>query len=228
MKTLWLLTLLCFSPLLASGSETAYAALRVVGSERGQPVLSRVLEVRGKEGIPQPQVWKILLDDPAARGGVRELEVSGGRIISERTPVRDYSGVSDEVVMDFQRLNLDSEGAFTVANQEAVRARVGFDRIDYLLSADETRRPVWTVRLVDASGSNVGSIFIAADSGEILRTAGLAETTSGGERDSGSRRSSGIHAFPEKVERHFRRAGGKLEEFFTGKRTIDRKYRNEE
>ena len=73
-------------------AETAYTALRVIGKRDGQSILNRVLEVRGRGGAPQPAVWKIILDDTQARGGVREVEVQGGRIIGERTPTGRAAG----------------------------------------------------------------------------------------------------------------------------------------
>ena len=79
-------------PLAASGRETAYQALRTVGAERSQALLNSVIEVKGRNGAPQPTAWTILLNDPMARGGVREIEVSKGHIIAERTPVKVYSG----------------------------------------------------------------------------------------------------------------------------------------
>ncbi|MBV8279245.1 MAG: hypothetical protein JO170_28825, partial [Verrucomicrobia bacterium] len=53
---------------------TAYAALRTVGSSRGEKVLSQVLAISGEGLGAQPNRWKVWIDDPAARGGVRELE----------------------------------------------------------------------------------------------------------------------------------------------------------
>src|SRR2546425_5296953 len=122
MKTASLIALLFSLPVSAClAGESAYQALRVVGNERGQDVLNHVIEVQGRNGAPQPSVWKIVFDEPSARGGVREVEVAKGKIVSERTPVRTYSGTSEGAVMDFHKLNLDSEGAFTVAEKEAAK-----------------------------------------------------------------------------------------------------------
>ncbi|MDP9291921.1 MAG: hypothetical protein M3O82_06120, partial [Verrucomicrobiota bacterium] len=157
--------------IVALGRESAYQALRTLGKERGQSLLNRVVEVTGLQGTSQPDVWKIVIDDPAARGGIRELEVSKGHVISERAPVR---GAARGAVMNFQKLNLDSEGAFTIANQEASRARVGFDTVDYVLRRDEqTQTPVWQILLKSGEGQSVGRIGIAADSGVVTRREGF-------------------------------------------------------
>ena len=119
----------------------------------------------GRDGAPQPAVWKIVVDDPHARGGVREVEVQRGKIVGERTPTSH--GASNP--MNFNQLNLDSEGAFTIANQEAQKANVPFDHIDYLLKAGSGGGvPVWELDLSDGKNSRVGSVEIAADSGTVL------------------------------------------------------------
>jgi len=113
MKALWIITVLLLAQGFCYGRDSAYKALRIAGGG-DQSVLNHVIEVRGVKGDPQPPVWKIVVDDPNARGGVRELEVSGGKIVSEHAPVRNYAGSSAGTAMDFKRLNLDSEGAFTM------------------------------------------------------------------------------------------------------------------
>jgi hypothetical protein len=151
--------------LAAEQAATAYTALRVVGKQKGQPVLNRVLELRGRNGMPQPAVWKIILAESDARGGVREIEVQRGKIISERTASRGTHGEA----MDFSRLNLDSEGVFTIINKETERQGLPFDRVDYALrSGSGGGTPVWTADVYDGARGRVATMQIAADSGVIL------------------------------------------------------------
>ena len=163
--------------LAAEQPATAYTALRVVGKQKGQPVLNRVLELRGRNGMPQPAVWKIILAESDARGGVREIEVQRGKIISERTPTS--RGTHGEP-MDFSRLNLDSEGVFTIINKEAEQQGLPFDRIDYALrSGGGGGAPVWTANVYDGARGHVATMQIAADTGVILgQTKGNAPITS--------------------------------------------------
>lgn len=221
----------------AQAADTAYSALRVVGKREGQETLNRVLELRGLRGAPDPQVWKIVLDEPRARGGVRELEVQKGKIIGERTPTAGNLGRP----MNFNQLNLDSEGAFTVANQEAQKANVPFDRVDYTLkSGTNGGAPVWELELFDSRAGRVGMITIAADSGTVLnreldrgrlagnndrdylegdpgsrRPSDQVEREYERERSSGS--SGGLPGFLNRVGRHFEKRGRQIENFFTGK-----------
>lgn len=172
MKTGTLLALTLCAPLSCFAADSAYKALRVVGTERGQDVLNHVIEVQGRGGTPQPTLWKVVLDDAAARGGVRELEVTKGKIASEHTPVRTYSGSSADAVMDFHKLNLDSEGAFTVVEKEASKAHLSFDSVDYTLRSGDTANtaPIWIVQLLDVDHHAVGTMNIAADTGAIVKS----------------------------------------------------------
>lgn len=228
------------APVAAHAADTAYTALRVVGKQNGAQTLDRIVELRGRSGSPHPDVWKIVIDDPKARGGVREVEVQRGRIIAERLPTGRPLGRA----MNFNQLNLDSEGAFTVANQEAQKAGVPFVRVDYVLkSGTGSGAPVWQLQLLDAGGASVGSLQIAADNGAILREEGLAPRTKPSAREQdrpyvegpverdvapydepGYERNgdSGLPGFLKRVGRHFERRGRQLENFFTGRGGSDR------
>jgi len=220
----------------AQAADTAYSALRAIGKRDGQEVLNHVLELRGRDGMPSPQVWKIVIDDPRARGGIRELEVQKGKIVGESTPTSRGAGNP----MNFNQLNLDSEGAFTIANQEAQKANVPFDRVNFLLKAGTGGgAPVWELELFDGRNGRSGSLTIAADSGTVLhrqldRPHGPAVDDHAYLDDRNNpqppRRPSdeaddhnpdhgpgGLPGFLNRVGRHFEKRGRQIENFFTGK-----------
>jgi hypothetical protein len=163
----------------AQERPTAYQALRTVGTQLNRDFVNRVISVSGTNGDPQPETWRILLDDPKARGGVRELEVSNGKIISERTPLRSAVEQSLGPTIDTAKLNLDSSGAFTVARQTAEKSHVTFATADYTLRVDERGNPIWIVALQRQGGEAAGTIHIGANHGTITRTDGF---FSGGDR----------------------------------------------
>jgi hypothetical protein len=240
---------------IASAQESAYQALRHLAAEHGDGIYKQISSVEGREGAPHPEAWRVVVDDPLARGGVREFQVTKGRVASERAPVR-FPGSEAGSPIDFAKLNLDSTGAFTLAEEEAVRAKVGFDAADYNLGPDTSGKPVWTLRLVDGRGAVVGTISIGASDGRVLRK----EFPYSSERDArrpthddddryvgepdpadtedddryyrGALKEPGLkgklNRFGDRVKRHLYRAGGATEEFFTGNRTIDRDYRDTE
>ena len=151
----------------AKAEDTAYKALRAVGAQRGEKALNQVVAISGQSGRPQPVDWRISLNDPAGRGGVRELDIVSGKISSERTPARpDAAGMAP---VDLTKLNVDSDGAFHTAEQEASRNQVGFDSVNYRLALDaDSGKPVWTLELFDYEQRPVGRVRIAAGDANVL------------------------------------------------------------
>jgi len=153
----------------ASGA-TAYEALGVIKKQKGDAVLKQLVEVHGETGHSQPQSWTIIMTDPAARGGIREFVVTNGEIASERTPINGYPvGTGAFPVINFSRLNVDSDEVFKFSNKQAVDAKVGFNSIDYTLRTnDADGSPMWVVHLFDYMGAPVGSLRISAETGKAL------------------------------------------------------------
>ena len=154
---------------------TAYAALRTVGSSRGEKALSQILAVSGEGTDTQPTHWKIYMDDPAARGGVRELEISGNQITAERTPVKsEWAGAKD---MNLAQLNVDSDGALKTATQEAKVKGIEYAKVQFQLSVDrETGKPGWAIQMSDATDQRLGGVRINADSGTLVSSSWGHET----------------------------------------------------
>jgi hypothetical protein len=164
--------LLAAAPALAQENATAYEALRTVGQRLNRDYMNHIISVTGVEGAPQPATWKILIDDSRARGGVREVEVSNGRIVSERAPTRAVVGSSEGATINTARLNLDSSGAFAVASHTADKSNTRFVTASYTLRTDERGNPTWVVTLMSASRP-VGTIHIGANKGNVTRTEGM-------------------------------------------------------
>jgi hypothetical protein len=158
-----LLTLLSLA---TSGfAETAYSALRIVSARRGEEIFQRVIEMRG-DGKPEPTTWKIVLADPRARAGVREIEVRKGHITSDSAPKKPRSA---NTPMDLSLLNLDSEGVLAVVDQQQTEATADPQQISYTLSnGKESGTPVWVVKFSPPSKATPTSLEIAADTGEII------------------------------------------------------------
>ena len=161
------------TPLFAQQQETAYEAMRTVGHQLNREFVDHVISITGTNGNPQPATWKILIDDQHARGGVREVEVTNGRISSERTPLRSSVEGSLGAVIDTGKLNLDSSGAYTLAHQTAANSHISFTTADYALHVDDHGNPIWEVALRREDGGPAGRIFIGANHGTVTRTEGL-------------------------------------------------------
>jgi hypothetical protein len=167
--------LLFVTPALALAEEqaTAYEALRVVGTQFGRGALKHLVSITGVEGNPQPEKWKIMLEDPSAPGRVREVEVADGRIASEGTPSRSITGSTEGATINTARLNLDSNGAYAVAGHTAEKSHTRFAIASYTLRTDERGEPIWIVTLANKSSRPVGTIYIGASGGTVRRTEGM-------------------------------------------------------
>ncbi len=213
--------LLLVAPVLAQEHATAYEALRVVGTQLNRDFVSHVISVTGVDGDPQPETWKILLDDPRARGGVREVEVRNGRIDSERTPVRSVVGSSEGATINTARLNLDSSGAYAVASHTADKSNTRFATVRYTLRTDERGDPTWIVTLQNKSSRAVGTIYIGANRGNVTRTegmfAGAAMDDVETDRDAGRDREDDggiINTAKARIKQSFRRAQDEARDTF--------------
>ncbi len=158
---------------LAEEQATAYEALRVVGTQFGRGALNHVVSITGVEGNPQPEKWKIMLEDPSAAGRVRKVEVANGRIASEGTPSRSIAGSTEGATINTARLNLDSSGAYAVASHTAEKSHTRFSSASYTLRTDERGEPVWIITLTNRSSHPVGTIYIGASRGAVRRTEGM-------------------------------------------------------
>ena len=162
----FLLTLLTLG---SSGyGETVYSALRVIGTKRGEKVLERVLEVRGV-GKREPTTWTIVVADPQTKAGSREIEVRKGRVTKDSPSEKAFHATTP---MDLTRLNLDSDGALAVIDQQVPPA-IGIQKVSYALAnGRESGAPVWVVEFLSADNAVASSMEISADTGEIIARSG--------------------------------------------------------
>jgi len=121
----WVGLLLFTAPALAEENTTAYEALRVVGREVGRDAVHQIVSITGTRGDPQPEKWKIVVEDPQG-GGVRELQVADGKVDSDDEADRDVAGSTEGATIDVSRLNLDSSGAYAVASHTAEPSHTTF------------------------------------------------------------------------------------------------------
>ncbi|HTL79624.1 MAG TPA: hypothetical protein VL136_09475 [Candidatus Babeliales bacterium] len=172
MWRVWVGLLLLATPVWAEENVTAYEALRVVGSELGRDALHQIVSIRGTKGDPQPEKWRIVVQDPQG-GGEREVQVAEGKIDSDGGADRDLAGSAEGAMIDVSQLNLDSSGAYAVASHTAEASHTSFATADYTLRTDERGEPMWIVTLRNRSSRPVGTIYIGATRGTVMRTEGM-------------------------------------------------------
>jgi hypothetical protein len=168
-----LASLLLATSVWAQENPSAYDALKVVGTQLNRDMVSRVVSVTGVDGDPQPAAWTILVADRAAPGGVREIIVKDNRVASQRIPNRSVAGSPEGHTINTAKLNLDSTGAYAVANHTADTSHVTFSFVSYTLRTDDRGNPTWIVTLEDRSRKPLGTIHIKANDGRISRVEGM-------------------------------------------------------
>jgi hypothetical protein len=172
MWRVWVGFLLLATPVWAEENASAYEALRVLGSEFGRDALQQIVLIRGTKGHPQPEKWKVVVEDPQA-GGVHELQIADGKIDSDDEADRDIAGSAEGATIDVSRLNLDSSGAYAVASHTAEASHTSFATADYTLRTDDRGEPMWIVTLRNRSSRPVGTIYIGGTGGTVMRTEGM-------------------------------------------------------
>ena len=151
----------------APDNATAYTALHVMSKALGREALDRVVEVAGRDGAPQPRLWKIVLKEDT---GSREVDVEDGKITAQRPLTRPPAYATPIHLSD---LNLDSSGAFDASDGQARKVKLRFDSLNYVLRVNEaTGKPVWHIELINKEGTGVGTIRVAAHDGTVLSTDG--------------------------------------------------------
>lgn len=203
MWRLFVAVLLLATPVCAQENATAYEALRVVGTQYGRGALDHIVSITGVKGDPQPEKWKIMLEDPDGRG-VRELQVADGKIDSDDMPDRSIAGSPEDAMINVSRLNLDSSGAFAVASHTAEASHTAFTTADYTLRTDERGEPIWIVTLLNRSSHPVGTIYIGATRGIVKRTEGMfaGATMEDVENDSDAEEGTGVFSDVKKSIKH--------------------------
>lgn len=166
-QVLFFSLLVLAAPTPVCAQATGKAAMRLVARERGADYLSRMLHLYGENGVPQPQVWRVVARD--RQNAVREFFVTKGAIVAEGViPPAKANGISG-TALPMARLAIDSDAAFIKAEQAARAAKVGFDRLHYQLRCLElSTNAAWFITLLDAQGMKVGEVSVGASTGTVL------------------------------------------------------------
>jgi hypothetical protein len=210
----------------AGNAGSALAAMQTISVH---PVAQSAafVELRGERGEPVPAEWIVLLADPSARGGVRELTVANGQITGERTPLGGFSDIASRPALDRAKVLVDAGSVFEIAQREAVQCELGFHWIDYSLATNpQTLQPEWTARLYDSTGSIAGTLRLSAVGGEVIEPLVPPEGASANE-DS-EKRVGGLvgkvvdftESTAKKVQNTTLRTVGDVQEFLVGERTV--------
>lgn len=168
-----LLTVIAFSSprgASASDGEEGIEVLKNFLRTASLPQGESILGVAGFFGQPLPPQWLVLTGDPAKPGPLRESVCARGKILAERkfSPLPGQDLPTHLIAVD--SVKVGSGRAFKIAESRAGERRVRFDSAHFQLRVrDSGLEPVWMLHLLNRGQVTVGTIYLSAVDGRILR-----------------------------------------------------------
>lgn len=153
-----------------AAGEEAREAFDAFLKERSGGKVEHVLGMVGFFGEPLPPQWLILFSTDLSRDVLHESVVSKGQIRAERTFRRLPNQDLPTIPIQRQELKIDSGRAFELAEEVAKKAKVSFENAHFQLRCrDAGKEPVWMIQFLGRAQVSLGSVYLSARSGEILR-----------------------------------------------------------
>lgn len=154
----------------AAENVTALGALKLLPKEQQ----NHVARIEARDGNPAPERWYLLVHDPTAEQGVREIVVASGAIVTTRTLSQFVDQLTaDEVLGD--TLKFDSDRAAKLAQQFAQANKATLGSVNYELRKDGAESvPLWRLTCFDNEGLILGSLTLTATKGAVISHQGFA------------------------------------------------------
>jgi hypothetical protein len=190
--------------LFARADLDAFHQVKLIIDEKNR---ARVYSMHGNGTIKEINRWVFYFYDPESPSKAKcVIMKENGKI--DRVAPAEGKARDEGWSFDPTKCKVAVETAVKTAAEYAEKNQVEFDSINVVLRRLEmSKAPVWRVELVQ-KGKSRGFIYTDAENGTLTEYAAKAKEDS---KDLG-----------QEVEDTFRGIGADLEEFFTGKRTVDK------
>jgi hypothetical protein len=224
----------------------ALSALKLVPQDKA----ANVARIVGRDGTPAPERWYFVTYDAAEQNGLREYVVAKGELVAARPISQFASQVTAADVIGVEGVKVDSKRAGEIAADYARANNAALSTLNYeLLREGAEAAPVWKVTCIDGAGKQLGVVTMTASHGAVILHDGFpiepkpvvvekkiekldtyaeekvaptakpsqpadeeTKKTAQRKRRSGEEEGGPKHAF--------KKIGGKLQKFFTGRDTI--------
>jgi hypothetical protein len=155
----------------AASAVSALTALRVLLPEQAQ----NVALITGREGMPEPDRWHVIVFDPTSETGLREYVIAGGRRVASRTVSQFIERLSLGDVMATGAIKVDSDRLVKTALQYGAANNKTIAAMHFDLRKGPTDgTPLWTIICTDLTGGEMGRLLVSASRGEVLSHPGFA------------------------------------------------------
>jgi hypothetical protein len=153
-------------------AASAFDAVRLLTPEQ----LQNLAVVAGRDGSPEPERWHVLVHDPKAESGLREVVVTDGKKTADRTLSQFAEALAATDVLGPDSVKVDSAQVGKIALQFGLANQLNVSALHYdLRKSGPEAAPLWTVTCLDANGSELGKIVVSASSGTVIMHPGFAE-----------------------------------------------------
>jgi hypothetical protein len=169
-------TIACGDPVVPEGTAALAAFLRQVPLGTGE----RVVGMTGFHAGPRPMNWLILVGPASAEGTYRELVFDGAAVLGRRAlsplPGQEFP----HLPIDPERLCVPSDEACRIGMEQArLRGAAVLSAHIQLRIREEGNEPVWMLKLLGPARAEAGTVYVSAQTGEIVRQSWTGDHGSG-------------------------------------------------
>ncbi len=220
MKRIILLLIVLVCANVSFGAEkasqySALKALKIAANTVPQNVRNQLVRIVGEEGRLHPVTWNVVFYDDSADMDMRVITITRGEILTNEQPWAMLEQVNLSTCMNLRDVKLDSKDVINTIHKLCYENKIPVyimdARLEKLQQGNVT--PLWECVLKNARNNTIGTIWVSAKTGKILKTEDLELTPESKLRAEKS--------FGQGFVDTFLGLGGNMEEFFTGERTVD-------
>lgn len=148
----------------SAGGPTVYQALDTFARTQGAKASEHIVMIEGTEGSPQPTQWIFHLAP-----GTTPTPVWGVGL-NQAAPVEPVQPATRPGrPLKLTTLNLNSDGAFRIAERLARANKFSFDSIDYQLAFHrDAGMDVWRLALWNHKSQRMGTVSLSAVDGSVV------------------------------------------------------------
>ncbi len=173
----------CGDPAVPEGTAALAEFLRKVPLEDGE----RVVGMTGFHAGPRPLNWLILIEPASAEGSYREFVFDGAKVLAQLSLAPLPGQQFPTLPIDPDGVRLPSDEACRIGMEQArLRGAAVHSAHIQLRIREEGDEPVWMLKLLGPARSELGTVYVSARTGEILRQSWPVDR--GSERDKVSAR----------------------------------------
>lgn len=133
-----------------------------------------VVVVTARGGTPVPKQWTIVARDTDDLGTLHKITVDNGNVISDSLSLNTYESFRQDVNINPQQVQVDSDAAFLIAQPIAAANQQIIGHADYALTVrGKDAVPIWTINCFGMNGFFIGKVVLLATDGTVVETPGF-------------------------------------------------------